>query len=80
MEPILSTGERDVAERLARGESVDAIAAARGTSEAQVEQSIERIRDKTDRAIATLLASPVAEEAVSDLSSDQRAALRAILA
>lgn len=80
MDSILSTEEREVAAALAAGRSVAAVAATRDTSEAAVERAAARIREKTDRALATLLASPFAAEAVTALDADQRADLRELFA
>lgn len=79
MDSILSSGERDVAERLGAGQSVAEIATARDTSSSAVEQAIDRIREKTNRAIGTLLESPVADEAVAALEPEQRSELRSVI-
>lgn len=75
MDSILSTGERDVAAQLREGRTVEEIAAERGTSEAAVEQAVDRIHEKTRRAVATLQQSPFTEEVLSALADDERAAL-----
>jgi len=62
MQSILSSGERDVANRLADGESVEEIAAAREQSVETVEKHVGRIREKTERAFATLAESPFTDE------------------
>lgn len=77
---ILSHGERDVAARLADGRSIEEIAEARDTSEEAVEKAVARIRRKTGRAVATLLQSPFAAEAVRELDSERRQELCALLA
>lgn len=69
---ILSHGEREIAAMLEEGHSVDEIATARGESVESVEKAVDRIREKTDRALATLLASPFTDEAVADLDSTIR--------
>lgn len=77
---ILSHGERAVARALREGRSVEEIAAERDESPETVEKSVERIRAKTDRALATLVQSPFAAEAARDLSEESRARLREALA
>ena len=74
-ESILSHGERDVAGYLRDGADVAEIAAARGSSEESVEKSIDRIREKTRRAFATLQESPFLEEAARDLDGGTRSTL-----
>lgn len=76
MDSILSTGEREVAALLREDRSVEEIAAERSTSEAAVEAAVERIREKTARAVATLQQSPFSEAALADLDADERSALR----
>lgn len=75
MDSILSTGERDVAAQLHEGRSVAEIAAERDTSEAAVEQAVERVREKTERAVATLQQSPFTEEVLAALADEELAAL-----
>lgn len=79
MDSILSTGERDVARRLGEGETIGEIADARDTSKEAVERARERIREKTDRALETLLESPFTGDRVAQLDSDRRAELQAHL-
>lgn len=76
---ILSHGEREVAALLAEGRSIEAIADERGESLAAVEKAADRVREKTDRAVATLLESPFASDAVADLDADERDALADLL-
>lgn len=76
VESILSTEERAVAAEIAAGRSIAEIATARDSSEEVVQRADSRIREKTNRALATLLESHVAQEAVDELDPDQRAALR----
>lgn len=76
LDSVLSHGERDVAASLREGRSVEEIAERRDVSTDAVEKAIDRIREKTDRAAATLVQSPFAAEAVADLDPDDRAALR----
>lgn len=64
---ILSHGEQDVAGHLRHGADIREIAEARGTSEEAVKKAINRIRDKTNRAFATLDQSPFVEECAADL-------------
>lgn len=77
---ILSHGERAVARALREGRSVEEIAAERDESPETVEKSVERIRAKTDRALATLVQSPFAAETARDLPEESRARLREALA
>lgn len=79
MESILSTGERRVAELLAAGHEVEAVADRRGESVDATEKAVDRVREKTDRALATLLESPFTAEAAADLTPEQRDRLRAAL-
>jgi hypothetical protein len=66
---ILSHGEREIAAMLEADHSVDEIATARDEPVESVEKAIDRIREKTDRALATLLASPFTSDAAADLDS-----------
>lgn len=59
---ILSHGERAVAELLADGLSTEEIAATRDVSREEVEKSIDRIYEKTERALVTLAESPFTTE------------------
>ncbi|MFC6961581.1 helix-turn-helix transcriptional regulator [Halocatena marina] len=59
---ILSHGERVVAELLADGLSTEEIAATRDVSHEEVEKSIDRIYEKTERALVTLAESPFTTE------------------
>jgi DNA-binding NarL/FixJ family response regulator len=79
MDSILSTGERRVAELLADGQSVAEIAEERGEPEVAVEKVIDRVREKTNRALATLLESPFAAAAAADLSEHDRERLIAVI-
>ncbi|WP_254545673.1 hypothetical protein [Halomarina pelagica] len=76
MRSILSSGEREVARRLADGDSSEEIAADRGTSVEAVEKAIDRIEEKTERAFATLAESPVAADVAATLDEETRATLR----
>lgn len=69
---ILSTEEREVAAALRDGDDVATIAAARDEPESVVERAVERVREKTERAFATLAESPFAAEAASELSATDR--------
>jgi DNA-binding NarL/FixJ family response regulator len=73
---ILSRGERDVARRLRAGESVAEIADARETSTTSVEKAIDRVREKTERALSTLAESPF----TTDLDPERKRTLQAALA
>lgn len=75
MRSILSSGERDVARRLAAGESVADIADARDQPVETVEKHVDRIREKTGRAAVTLAESPFVGEVLADLDEETRAAL-----
>lgn len=72
MNSILSTGEREVARLLREGHDVEAIAEERGVDVDQVEKARDRIREKTDRALATLAQSPFAAEAAASLDDETR--------
>lgn len=76
---ILSHGERQVALARREGQSIGAIAEQRGVTEAQVEKTLDRVAEKTDRALATLLQSPTTAEAVAGLTAAERARLRDLL-
>jgi hypothetical protein len=76
---ILSHGEREIARMRRDGMSVEAIADARDDSPEAVEKALDRIRTKTDRALLTLLQSPVTEPAVDDLDPDTRETIRSRL-
>lgn len=69
---ILSHGEQDVAGHLRQGTSAGEIADVRETSEAAIEQAIERIRDKTSRALVTLVQSPYVEDCARELDAESR--------
>lgn len=73
---VFSHEERAVAARLREGDDVATIAEDRGMSAATVERTVERIREKTARAAATLLDSPFTDAVVADLDDDERAELR----
>ena len=77
---ILSRGERDVARRLRAGESVAAIADARRSSTESVEKAIDRVREKTERALITLAESPFSVELLADLDPERKRTLQAALA
>lgn len=72
---ILSRGERDVARRLRDGQSVTEIADARDTSAESVEKAIDRVREKTERALITLAESPFSAEFAADLDPKRRNAI-----
>lgn len=76
MRSILSTGEREVARRLTDGDSLEEIAEARDDSVETVERHVDRIREKTERAFATLAESPFTEEFADDLDEPTRRRLR----
>ncbi|MFB6084515.1 MAG: hypothetical protein ABEJ94_09745 [Halorientalis sp.] len=76
---ILSHGEREVAAMLEEDHSVEEIAAERDESVESVEKAIDRIREKTDRALATLIASPFTDRAAADLDPATRDRLRSAL-
>ncbi len=69
---ILSHGEQDVAGHLREGREVSEIAAARETPEAAVRKSVDRIEEKTRRALVTLLQSPVVAECARELTPAER--------
>lgn len=74
---VLSTGERRIAELLREGRSIEEIAEIRGEPAAVIERSVDRIREKTDRAVATLLESPYLDEAAAARTPAERERLRA---
>ena len=76
---ILSHEERAVADALAAGTDPVTIADERDSSIAEIEASVERIREKTERAFATLAESPFTEDLAGDLDPDRREALRTAL-
>lgn len=76
---ILSRGEHVVARRLREGLTVEEIAEERDESPEAVERAIERVREKTDRALATLAQSPFATEAARDLDPETRERVRTAL-
>ncbi len=80
MDSILSTGEREVAALLAEGLDEAEIAAERDVPDDQVELAVDRVREKTRRAYATLAASPVADEVAGELDEPTRRAVRRALA
>lgn len=61
-----------MAGHLRRGEDIRGIADARGSSEEAVELAIDRIREKTRRAIVTLAQSPFLAECARELDRDTR--------
>ena len=69
---ILSTGERAVAEGLRDGLDAEEIARQRDEPVEAVENSVRRVREKTDRALATLAESPFLSEAAADLDDSTR--------
>lgn len=76
---ILSHGEREIASLLRTGYSVEEIADERDQPVPAVEKAVARVREKTDRALATLLQSPFTEDALADLDPDSRDVLLARL-
>lgn len=78
MDTILSHEERTVARALAEGRSVEAVAEDRGVGPADVERTVERIREKTGRALATLAASPFAGEVARDADPETVRAVRSV--
>lgn len=79
MHSILSTGERCVANLLAEGHDVETIADRRDQSVEATEKAVDRIREKTERAFATLLESPFTAEVAADLPQDEQERLRELL-
>ena len=69
---ILSTGERRVAELLREGSSVEEIAERRGENPEVVRKAVDRVREKTGRAYATLAESPFTAEVATDLDDETR--------
>lgn len=69
---ILSRGEREIAALLRDGHSPEEIADRRDQPTETVEKAIDRIRTKTDRALATLRQSPYTEDAAAALDDDAR--------
>lgn len=76
---IFSHEERAVAAALAEGTDPVTIADERDASVAQVEASVERIREKTERAFATLAQSPFSADLARELDPERRAELRTLL-
>ena len=77
---ILSHEEGRVAEGLAAGRRPAELAETREGDPAAVERAVERIREKTDRALATLAVSPFVAEAAASLPPATQRSLRAALA
>ena len=73
---ILSHGERAVARRRREGQSPAEIADARDTSVEAVEKAVDRIEQKTRRAVATLLQSPDTETVLAALEEGELASIR----
>jgi len=73
---ILSHGERDVARRLRDGQTTSEIADARDTPTDGIEKAIDRVREKTERALTTLAESPFTTDLVADLDPETRRELR----
>ena len=76
---ILSHEERAVAAALAAGTDPVTIADERDSSIEEIEASVERIREKTERAFATLAESPFTGDLATDLDPDRRDTLRTAL-
>jgi beta-glucosidase-like glycosyl hydrolase len=76
---IFSHEERAVATALTAGTDPVTIAETRDSSVEQVEAAVERIREKTERAFATLEQSPFTTDLARDLEPTRRAELRAAL-
>jgi DNA-binding NarL/FixJ family response regulator len=76
---ILSTGEQAVAEGLRDGLDAEQIAQQRDEPVEAVEKSIDRIREKTDRALATLAESPFVEECAAGMDDPDRERIRSRL-
>ena len=76
---ILSHEERAVADLLDAGTDPVTIADERDSSIEEIEASVERIREKTERAFATLAESPFTSDLAADIDADRRDALRAAL-
>ena len=79
MRSILSTGERRVAALLAEGHDVETIAERRDQSVEATEKAVDRVREKTERAFATLLESPFTADLAADLSESEQERLRTAL-
>lgn len=73
---VFSHGEREIAAMLREGQSVEAIADTRDDPVEVVEKARDRIHEKTERALATLLQSPDVETVAADLDASKRATLR----
>lgn len=69
---ILSHGESTVAAMLADGMQPEEIAAERDVSPEEMEKSIDRIREKTERAVTTLAESPFTAEVASEMNDETR--------
>jgi DNA-binding NarL/FixJ family response regulator len=76
---VLSHGEREIAALVRDGHSVDDIATTRDATTTEVEKALDRIHEKTTKAVATLLQSPYTADAVTELDADARASLRSAL-
>jgi hypothetical protein len=76
---ILSHEERAVARELAAGSDLATVVEARGGDPETVERTADRVREKTERALATLAESPFVAEALADLDPETRQAVRRAL-
>ena len=76
---ILSHEERAIAAALAAGTDPVTIADERESSVTEIEAAVDRIREKTERAFATLAESPFTSDLADDLDPDRRTALRTAL-
>jgi transposase len=76
---IFSHGERAIASMIADGMSLEEIAEERGASTETIEKSIDRIREKTTRAVTTLAESPFTAEVGDELNEETREELIEIL-
>jgi DNA-binding NarL/FixJ family response regulator len=69
---IFSHGEQAIASMIKDGMTLEEIAEERDVSTDTIEQSIDRIREKTTRAVTTLAESPFTAEVGADLDEEAR--------
>lgn len=72
MESILSTEERKVAAALRKGATIEEIATEQNKPAETIERTVERIREKTGRALATLAESPFTAEVAAGRPEAER--------
>lgn len=72
MDSILSTEERKVAAAIRQGATIKEIATEQNKPAEAIERAVERIREKTGRALATLVESPFTAEVAAGRPEAER--------